>query len=318
VLAADLTNVVDSTDDFFCAGVTLSTSPGLTGQQDSLSLNASFWNPSNSNMPKCTGAYNGSCLPATSLFPAFYNLTLNPVAGDPDGVNKIGQIQRAYVKKVMSVVKGYPNVIVEIMNEAKRSGPVPTFADWHDKIAQWVKAASGNGFLVAANPLGNRFDQPLNPYFTAVFNKTSIDVMSVHFPQWASSPPQSAQIEDVLTKFSSFCKPIVLDDDGSKEKDDDDASLNNRSNNHNVSDWVDKVHHQVTLTNNMGKIQFLHLDQPLDVKQEIHPCQHCLDCEALHTFRDVGNKTIVAHSGARDNSYCQTATVDLCPGVPPQ
>ena len=87
----------------------------------------------------------------------------------------------------------------------------------------------------SANPYPGARDITLGPCAAcvAVFDKPSIDIMSLHYRQWANGGGV-AEVDPVLAKYAARSKPIILDDDGSKEKGDALADPWNRQYNVNV------------------------------------------------------------------------------------
>lgn len=68
----------------------------------------------------------------------------HPVAWTGMGGSEIGRVQRAYLQRVVQELRGFGNVILEIMNEPRGTLPDrPTEARWHDWVADVLRSGGG-------------------------------------------------------------------------------------------------------------------------------------------------------------------------------
>ena len=211
------------------------------------------WNPANNNLD-AHGCHNLD----KGAFPAFFEI----FEADGTTLNCLGQREKAYVDRVMSVAQNYNNIIFELMNEAGGAASNAELKKWHATVAGWVRAHGPQLTTAASVFPGSLADDPLNGTETAIFGAAAIDVVSLHYREWKAAGDGSGKICKALNKFAGFNKPIVIDDDG---------GFNARGDNNRMFGWANTTLNLCGLA--MGTKHFNH-------KDDIAPA--CRDSVALH------------------------------------
>ena len=142
-------------------------------------------------------------------------------------LNQLGTIEKGYVRKIANELKGYDNVLYEIMNEARDSTGALELRRWHYKVAEWIKEVKPSA-LVNVNP-GEHRDN--------VYTLVNIDVVALHYGEWEEPDYGPDNIDNVLSSyFGTYGKPIIIDDDGAWG--DDGTGHPIRDNNARVNSWA--------------------------------------------------------------------------------
>ena len=272
----------------------------MTGTGPTSTWHKNPWNPTNNNM--------GNLLPTTRTgLPAFYNICPNMEAltsatgrCSDSSLNRLGQIQKKYVTRVVEAVRksGARNVMFEVMNQARiEDGHVTgnhadavVLAAWHNTIANWfpdflwvaavkkdqdrdmrtlLRECRSNADCKDSNPnVGNG-----NPLL--VFWRNGIDVIKPHWAIWSGEDPTGdfCQLKQELFRFG---KPVLIDDDG--------APLSSTNDNRLLARWATDL-----CGRPHGSIHFYHTKDGTNLQgKEATVCEQpdsiYLDCNALDSL----------------------------------
>jgi len=128
-------------------------------------------------------------LPASGgLFPAFYNIFADANNPDVNQLNRLGEIQQAYVTRMTKTLKEYDNVVFEILNEPYReTGHINEAALWHWAVCEWIHAEDPDR-VVAYNHF---WDEITAAMYQVAGLMNDIGVFTVHASPGGTSPYDS-------------------------------------------------------------------------------------------------------------------------------